>query len=169
MKKINIGCNVWKIPGFINTDIDPSVNPDEVIDALNMPYEDNSIDEIYAGHFLEHLNWDEGQEFLKKCFDILVPGGKISIVVPDFSMMVKTYLAEKSLLKDLNDLSIYSYGQKDNVGGDSPTLHKYCYDYWLLERALLKTGFKHTEKMPLDHPYYVASTPLQVGCSGIKP
>lgn len=84
MTKLNFGCNSWKIPWFINIDADPVVNPDMVFDVLDtLPFEDNSIEEIYAGHLLEHISWDENDKVLSEWKRVLIPWGKITITVPD--------------------------------------------------------------------------------------
>ena len=55
--KINIGCGRHKIKGHINLDIAKEVNPDILVDIekKGLPFPDNSIDEIYSSHCLEHI------------------------------------------------------------------------------------------------------------------
>lgn len=55
--KINIGCGRHKIKGYINLDIAKEVNPDILVDIekKGLPFPDNSIDEIYSSHCLEHI------------------------------------------------------------------------------------------------------------------
>ena len=55
--KINIGCGVHPIGGYINLDIAKEVNPDVVVDIKKggLPFPDNSIDLIYSSHCLEHI------------------------------------------------------------------------------------------------------------------
>ncbi len=72
-----------KLEGFINIDIDPKVNPDLVCDAAKLPYDNNSIDEIYAGHLLEHFTLKEGHRALSEWKRVLKTGGIITITVPD--------------------------------------------------------------------------------------
>lgn len=87
--KINIGCNEWKLDGFINIDIDPNVNPDMVADGMNLPFENESVDEIYAGHMLEHYALTEKP--LNEWYRVLKPGGKITITVPDVEKGLSEY------------------------------------------------------------------------------
>ena len=70
--KLNLGCNDFKLKGFINIDIDPRVNPDVVADVCKLPYEDNSVEEIYAGHVLEHIPMYI--DALKEWHRVLQPG-----------------------------------------------------------------------------------------------
>lgn len=92
MKKLNFGCHHWKIPGFINIDIDPNQNPDMVLDASKeLPFEDNSIDEIYAWHFIEHLDMHEIHWTMSEWKRILKEWWKITITVPDIETWLEEY------------------------------------------------------------------------------
>lgn len=89
--KLNLGCWTHKLEGFINIDIDPNVNPDLVCDASKLPFVDNSIDEIYAGHLLEHFTLKEGHCALSEWKRVLKPGGIITITVPDAEKGLNEY------------------------------------------------------------------------------
>jgi len=80
---LNIGCGYRKFVGGINVDGFPACKPDVLWDLNKTPYpwEDNSIDAIYAYHVFEHLeNWWEA---FSECARILKPGGQIEVRVPD--------------------------------------------------------------------------------------
>ena len=81
MIKLNLGCDTFKIEGFINIDLCPDVNPDKICDVSKLPYSDNSIDEIYCGHILEHFACNNLP--LKEWKRVLKPKAKITITVPD--------------------------------------------------------------------------------------
>jgi SAM-dependent methyltransferase len=56
-----------------------------VYDLRNLPINgiaDNTYDAIYNEHFIEHLEKDEGIEFLKEMYRILKPGGTLRTVWP---------------------------------------------------------------------------------------
>lgn len=54
--KLNIGCGYEKKEGFVNIDVAPQVNPDKIVDIeQGLPFFDNSFDEIYSEHCLEHI------------------------------------------------------------------------------------------------------------------
>jgi predicted SAM-dependent methyltransferase len=78
--KLNIGCWEFKREGFVNIDIDPAYG-EVVADASKLPYEDATVDEIFAGHILEHFG--QHDDVLKEWHRVLKPGGLITIVVPD--------------------------------------------------------------------------------------
>lgn len=83
--KINLGSSGTNIPGYINVDVRPLVNPD-VLHDLNVfpyPFEDNSADHIEMTHVLEHL--DRPFIVMQELHRILKPAGTLYIAVPHFS------------------------------------------------------------------------------------
>ena len=43
--KLNLGSGNRKLPGWVNVDMDPTSNPDKVVDLnKKFPFEDNSVD-----------------------------------------------------------------------------------------------------------------------------
>lgn len=85
MKKLNLGCGVWKRPDCINVDFRKEVEPDVVHDLNVFPYPfaDDSFDVIEASHVLEHL--DRPFVVMKELHRILKPGGLLHLKVPHFS------------------------------------------------------------------------------------
>ena len=160
--RLNLGCGMCPMPGWINVDALENVKPDLWADAMELPYEAESVDEIYCGHMLEHLTWDEGQQALKHWLSILKKGGQIRVVVPNFDILAQRYLDNPTAgeMKRLNDHEMYSYVQ------ESP--HKYFYSAELLKFAMVTAGFKDLERMPVDHEYFVANVDWQVGFMGVK-
>ena len=101
-KKLNLGCNDLKLDGFINIDIDPRVKPDMLANCLHLPFEDDSVDEIYAGHLLEHTTPEE--EALKEWHRVLKKGGKITITVPDVEKAIFLYKSNELGLDMVNQV-----------------------------------------------------------------
>lgn len=91
--KLNLACGRNKIPGWLNVDISPQVNPDMIVDLLKFPwpwlnsesmYVDNQIEEIFCSHFLEHIG-DELIPFMDECWRVLKPGGLFRIRCPYYT------------------------------------------------------------------------------------
>jgi len=61
---------------------------DANVDGLKM-YDDESVDGIFAFHFLEHL--DDPIWFLRECQRVLVPGAPLTIVVPYYSAQIMAH------------------------------------------------------------------------------
>jgi SAM-dependent methyltransferase len=81
--RLNIGCGMNVLPGFINVDGfgDPDIKHD--LNLYPWPFDDRSVDGIAAWHVMEHLEdwWKAFQE----CARILRPGGYLEVRVPDES------------------------------------------------------------------------------------
>lgn len=80
--KLNLGCGDKKREGFTNVDIcgDPDVRCD--LSKFPWPFENQSVDEVFSEHFLEHV-----QDFEKIIYEIhriLKPGGVMHFKVPHF-------------------------------------------------------------------------------------
>jgi hypothetical protein len=65
-KRLNMGCGLKKIEGFVNADVSLHVKPDQVVDfnTFPWPFEDNEFDHIVAKDILEHLG-DTSKDFIK--------------------------------------------------------------------------------------------------------
>lgn len=55
-------------------------------------YSNNSVDEIYSSHFLEHVYRNEITGILKDFHRVLKIGGKLVIIVPDLEVYISQYL-----------------------------------------------------------------------------
>ena len=125
---LNLGCGFRKIPSLINVDACSICEPDVVWD-LNVfpwPWDDYTIDHIYAYHVFEHL--DDWWGALKECARILKKGGKLMMRVPDeSSSSAGTYrdhqhiLANHSFsgLKAQEGSGMRSFGRGNNAWGAS--------------------------------------------------
>ncbi|MDP3880947.1 MAG: methyltransferase domain-containing protein [bacterium] len=81
IRKLNIGSSTDKRPGFLNIDIDESAKPDIVRDIeRGLPFDDNSVDEIFCSHTLEHIQ--DLLFVLREFYRVLKNGAKLTIVVP---------------------------------------------------------------------------------------
>ncbi len=160
--RLNLGCGPFRLSGFTNIDQFDFVHPDLVCDVIDLPYEPNSVHEIYAGHLLEHFKFKEGMRALKYWHSLLVDGGVIGITVPDYDFLCKQYVADPSPenLIIFNDYFIYS--------GIQPSPHQYAYSADLLYKVMVDVGFKDIMRMPIDHPYFPEAVEWQVGFMGVK-
>ncbi len=160
--RLNLGCGPYKMKNFVNIDIDKDRKPDIIADVTNLPYKPGTVDEIYAGHLLEHFDWRDGERALGHWVSLLRPGGKIGITVPDYDYLCRSYLTNPTpeRLREFNDLYIYSYIQK------SP--HRYAYSEALLRDVMEKAGLLDLKRMPNDHEYLHVAVDWQVGIEGRK-
>lgn len=139
--RINIGCGRLKLDGFVNIDESEEVEPDLVVGAEDFlrSCEDGTVDEIYAGHFLEHIEYEDGQRVLRECLRVLRSGGKIGVVVPDTEVLMKLYVSGKMALHLICEQFLYSTVQ--------PSRHRWSYDPQTLRKALEEAGFVTTKQI----------------------
>lgn len=83
-----------RTPGWTSFDIAPGPDVDVVGDCRDLSrFEDDSVDEIYASHILEHLSYrNEIVPTLKEWRRVLLPGGELKISVPDFEVLCRLYV-----------------------------------------------------------------------------
>lgn len=96
-KRLHLGCGTNLIKGWINIDNNFDNNIDLKKLDLNwdltqpMPYEDNSIDAVFHEHFIEHLDKQDGYNFLKDCYRVLKPNAAMKVGWPDLKKMIDSY------------------------------------------------------------------------------
>ncbi len=57
-------------------------------------YKDNSVDLIYVGQVIEHINpFFEAPQFIKECYRILKSGGVLRLATPDMDLLINAYLS----------------------------------------------------------------------------
>jgi hypothetical protein len=140
---LNIGCYYAKYDNYINIDINPDVKPDLCINMLDIDkhFPMNSVNVIIASQVLEHVVVDEAYTFLKKCFDILRPGGHFIVEVPDCDDMDER-IAKGEM--DTEDKRCHVEGNPGAMG----QAHLHCYGEKDLRDMLSITGFNILGRNP---------------------
>lgn len=85
---LNLGCGDHKHRGWLNLDVWPGANPDVVSSLTALPFTDQSIDRIYAGHVLEHVELDTVPDTLTEMRRVL--RGELCVVGPDLDRAIAT-------------------------------------------------------------------------------
>jgi len=135
--KLHIGCGDKYLPGFKHLDAREFPHVDYVTDDLSnlSMFKDNSIDEIYACHIIEHftrIDMAEGK-ILKEWNRILKKGGVLRIAVPNFEAIVEEYLYSK----DLDLIMGLLYGGQNY----EYNYHYQTYDFKRISKLLKNAGF----------------------------
>lgn len=175
-RRLNVGCGEWPLRYWTNLDADPAMPADVHQQVPPLPYDDESLDEIYAGHVLEHMERDTAREFLAECYRCLVSGGKLGIVVPDTFEIMKRYVEgapdkveyPRSTWRAIADLDsvcelfLYSTAQESR--------HRWSYDEDTLARVIREAGFVNLEPIDrYDDPRISTGKWYQCGWDGYKP
>jgi SAM-dependent methyltransferase len=87
--KLDLGCGQSKRDGFLGVDIAKVDGVDFVVDLFKFPWpwKDASVEEIFTSHFFEHVPQSIRPKFMDECYRILIPAGKMTVVVPYYSSM----------------------------------------------------------------------------------
>ena len=82
MIKVHLGCGYDTREGFDNFDI-VYLGGNKVLDLEkdNLPYQNDTVDYVYSGHFLEHLH--DVRHCLNECWRVLKEGGIFEAKVPN--------------------------------------------------------------------------------------
>jgi predicted SAM-dependent methyltransferase len=177
--RLNVGCGMFRIDGYVNIDCDAASTADLFAEVPPLPYHDCTVDEIYAGHFLEHLDPEEAAHFLKECYRVLKPGCKLGIVVPDirevmarwFYQINDRFQVPERVWWDVRDLdhicNVFLY---NSIFGNVERPHKWCYEPKTLKRAMEQFGFVNLT--PIDgylDERLAAPSWFNCGFDGYKP
>lgn len=110
-------------------------------DIVNLPYERESVDLIYASHVFEYFDQAEARDVLAHWSKVLKKGGILRLAVPDFEAIAKLYAQGKY---SLDDFIGPLYGRMSM--GSSMIFHKICYDFSKLKSTLEESGFKNIRR-----------------------
>ena len=139
--RVNLGSGQAYLEGWVNVDENPAVRADVRLDAFEFfAAHGPEVDEVYMGHFLEHLIPSSAVGLLRLIRDRVRPGTLVSAVVPDMRAIFRAYDAGEITNGELNERFVYSYEQ--------PSHHVWCYDADTLERVFIEAGYVDAE--PID-------------------
>ena len=121
----DLGCGDSKREGFIGIDIAKTPSVDIVCDLTKFPWKfakSGTVDEVFASHFVEHLDGSERIKFMEEVYRILKPGGKATFITPYYNSIrasqdpthkwppvsEASYLYFNKQWRDMNKLSHYN-------------------------------------------------------------
>lgn len=82
-EKLNLGCGMKPLPGWLNVDFNASVPADIHFDLrYSWPLGSNQYDSVLASHTLEHFSGEELFHIMYECGRVLKPGGHLIGIVP---------------------------------------------------------------------------------------
>jgi predicted SAM-dependent methyltransferase len=132
----------WKI-----LDIEDRPEVDYVGDAANLSqFADNSVDQIYASHVLEHFYYgieDELLQTLREWHRVLKPGGYLYISVPDLKTLCWLFLHPNLEPMDRFHLMRIIFGGQTN----RYDVHKVGFDLDILGLYLQEAGFQEFQQI----------------------
>lgn len=131
-----------------------------------LPFTDSSVISLYSSHFIEHLNFTEGKNFLKEGYRVLKPGGIIRIVCPDLTIWLDKLTAKEvdrdffntyKQFVDIDYFENYLYSEVDNLKTKFQVFnsmilnweHKWMWEYESFKLELENIGYKNIKKCSL--------------------
>ena len=148
--RLNLGCGQYFLPkaqAWCNVDEDAALAPDWCIRVPPIDRPDESVAEVYMGHLLEHLEPHEADFLLRECHRVLVPGGRVGVVVPDTRWVLECYLGKTGRWVELPEGQHWCLDDLDHVcqvflfSTVQQSRHRWAYDEATLPRALERAGF----------------------------
>lgn len=144
--RVEIGPGVRPTPGYVHIDADRLARHlEHVVTTWDLPFPDESIDEILAVHVLEHVPPRLLCQTLCEWHRALVPGGTLRVHVPDSAALMRAYLAapvdEKwGLIGAILGMYANASVRKPEELAEPPDHHT-LFDESLLRSVLLEAGF----------------------------
>ena len=171
MLKVNLGCGLSVVDGWMNIDGSPTVKlqkligvgiifravlkptfPSEVVygDVTRaLPLANESVDILYSSHMLEHLSLTDLKSALVEIKRVLKPGGVFRAVLPDLEVCIKEYVQNKDPGANTQFLQKTMLGMEKRPKGLLANLrkmfgnanHMWMWDYKGIEQQLSLAGF----------------------------
>ena len=169
--KLNLGCGVNLLSGFIN--VDKFITEEELregskthsgvwknvlypddatflqTDMLELPFKDNSVDYIECLEALEHLPYKDVEVAVAEMYRVLKPGAELCLCVPDFNDIAHVW-TEKIADHPWDPYAFF--GMVQQVFGNQLHLgehHKAAFNETYLSGLLEAVGFD-PEKTAID-------------------
>lgn len=142
--RLHIGGNEAK-EGWKIFNIRPGENVDYVGDVQDMSaFADNSVDEIYGSHVLEHISQAAMVPTLQGFHRILKQGGRLMISVPDLDVLCRLFLREGAPKEMRFHVMRMMFGGQVN----SSDFHYIGLNYEFLQDYLAIAGFSSCQRVP---------------------
>ena len=106
-------------------------------------FQDNSIDEIYASHVVEHVNQKNISNALKGIYRVLSEKGKFYVSVPDLDILCRIFIDPKAPTKvKFHVMRMMFGGQIDNYD-----FHYFGWNFEFLNSYLTGSNFSKVERV----------------------
>jgi len=144
--RLNLGCGHIPLDGYVNVDMRALPGVDVVAPVDNLPFEIDTVGEIFSAHVLEHFPQAAlERQLLPYWHSLLVPGGTLRSVVPDIEAMIDQYRSGEISFENLRQVA---YGGQEYEGD----FHHTAFTPESLSALLETTGFVEIELVERGRP-----------------
>jgi SAM-dependent methyltransferase len=148
--RLNIGCGSTPLKGFVNVDVN-SGDVSHDLTLMPWPFESEKFEHVHASHVLEHFDKHVGYCVLDEIHRLLVPGGRLTIAVPDLDKFITAHVTG-----NFEPLGGYGWPRLDTLmgGGDAEpdpyNRHRQMYCFETLAYMLHTTHFGRVVRREFD-------------------
>jgi len=115
-----------------------------------LPLADNSVDQLYCSHVLEHLALEDFRTALNNSYKLLKPGGVFRFVLPDLEDLIKSYQNNTSVNASMEFMEESYLGRHQRAKGLKGFVrewlgnskHLWMWDFKSMKKELEAVGFK---------------------------
>jgi SAM-dependent methyltransferase len=151
--RLNVGCGDKLIPGFTNVDRNGSA--DVKSDAWPLPFDTDSVAELWAIHLFEHIHRSKASECLTEWFRVLKPGGKLVLELPCLDKIAHLLVAGETNIR-LTLLGLFG----DPRDPKPDMMHQWCWGQKELTEALTSVGYEQITFM--EPVFHIAKRDMRV-------
>ena len=106
-------------------------------------FQENSIQEIYASHVVEHIDQKNIKKTLKGIYRILKDDGKFYVSVPDLDILCRIFIEKDAPIKVKYHVMRMMFGGQT----DKFDYHYFGWNFEFMNNYLLEAGFKRIERV----------------------
>lgn len=141
---VNLGCGDRYVPRWVNVDhAGMPYRKDLTLDLRSpLPWRENQLTRVYAGHVLEHLRVHEVLSLLERLRPCLAADGQLLVVGPDVDVALGMHVA--GTLD--TPLDLLKFGA-DRWSGD---IHRWEFSVPAITKLLTVTGWSDVHEFPWD-------------------
>lgn len=156
--KLNLGAGNTKIDGFTSVDLYDK-EADICADICELPFSDNSIEEIVCYQVIEHVPYNKSKDMFAEMHRVLVPNGTAIIETPDIDEIARRIVETG----EISDNTIYNLvgeyyrpwdkDRYDDWEHNLASIHRNPWNYKRLQDIVKPMGFA-IERLPLEKMQY---------------
>ena len=107
--RVNLGCGENKLEGWQNIDINSDFKPEHVLNIATqlLPFKDNSVDELWCCHTIEHIEKKHHEHLILEIQRVLKIGCLVYFSYPEFWKCVKNWKDNYQGRRDLWEATIF--------------------------------------------------------------
>lgn len=144
--RLNLGAGDSHFEGFTSVDLYDE-KADVRADICELPFPDNSVDEIVAYQVVEHIPYQKSEQMFAEMYRVLKPGAKATIETPDV-----LYIAKDIVENGISDIWIHSLvgeyyrpwdkDRYDDWENCAAAIHRNPWDFRRIKTVAEPLGFK---------------------------